>query len=248
MDAVALDAELSMLADARSFSGVVRVDGPGGPWFAQAYGLASPTWGVPCTLHTRFDTASITKLFTAVATLQQIEAGAFALDTSVIDYLGLSGTQISPDVTPYHLLTHTSGIGDDADEEAGERYEDLWVDTPNYSVTETEQILANFVNRAPNFAPGEGCRYCNGSYVLLGLMVERATGQSYRDYVTERVFAAAGMTAPASSGWTSSRPTWPRASIRSSTPTATSPDGVATSTRTRRSVRPTAAPTSRPTT
>jgi CubicO group peptidase (beta-lactamase class C family) len=194
MDAVALDAELSMLADARSFSGVVRVDGPGGPWFAQAYGLASPTWGVPCTLHTRFDTASITKLFTAVATLQQIEAGAFALDTSVTEYLGLSGTQISPDVTPYHLLTHTSGIGDDADEEAGERYEDLWVDTPNYAVTETEQMLPNFVNRAPNFAPGEGCRYCNGSYILLGLMVERATGRSYRDYVTERVFAAAGMT------------------------------------------------------
>ena len=120
MDAVALDAELSMLADARSFSGVVRVDGPGGPWFAQAYGLASYSWGVPCSLHTRFDTASITKLFTAVATLQQIEAGAFDLDTSVIDYLGLSGTQISPDVTTYHLLTHTSGIGDDADEEAGE--------------------------------------------------------------------------------------------------------------------------------
>jgi CubicO group peptidase (beta-lactamase class C family) len=97
-------------------------------------------------------------------------------------------------VTPYHLLTHTSGIGDDADEEAGERYEDLWVEKPNYAVTETEQMLANFVNRAPNFAPGEGCRYCNGSYILLGLMVERATGRSYRDYVTDRVFAAAGMT------------------------------------------------------
>ncbi len=55
-------------------------------------------------------------------------------------------------------------------------------------------MLPNFVNRAPNFAPGEGCRYCNGSYVLLGLMIERATGRSYRDYVTERVFAAAGMT------------------------------------------------------
>jgi CubicO group peptidase (beta-lactamase class C family) len=132
-------------------------------------------------------------LFTAVATLQQVEAGAFGLDTSVTGYLGLEGTQISPEVTPYHLLTHTSGIGDDADEEAGERYEDLWVDKPNYSVTETEQILPNFVNRAPNFAPGEGCRYCNCSYVLLGLMIERATGQSYREYVTERVFAAAGM-------------------------------------------------------
>ena len=142
----------------------------------------------------RFDTASITKLFTAVATLQQIEAGAFDLDTSVTDYLGLSGTQISPDVTTYRLLTHTSGIGDDADEEAGERYEDLWVDKANYSVTETEHFLPNFVDKAPDSAPGEGCRYCNVGYVLLGLMIEKATGRSYREYVTERVFAAAGMT------------------------------------------------------
>ena len=193
MDAEALDAELVTRAETRSFSGVVRIDGHGGPLFQRAYGLASPTWGVPCSLHTRFDTASITKVFTAVATLQQIEAGAFDFDTSVIGYLGLSGTQIAPEVTPYHLLTHTSGIGDDADEEAGERYEDLWVDKPNYSVTETEHFLPNFVHRAPNFAPGQGCRYCNCSYVLLGLMIERATGRTYRDYVTERVFAAAGM-------------------------------------------------------
>ena len=220
MGAVALDAELSMLAGARSFSGVVRVDGPGGPWFAQAYGLASLTWGVPCTLHTRFDTASITKLFTAVATLQQIEAGAFALDTSVTDYLGLSGTQISPDVTPYHLspTRRESGTTPTRKQVSCTRTSGS---TPNYSVTETEQMLANFVHRAPNFAPGEGCRYCNGSYILLGLMIERATGRSYCDYVTERVFAAAGMTRAVSSGWTSSRPTWPKASIRSSTPRAT---------------------------
>jgi CubicO group peptidase (beta-lactamase class C family) len=69
----------------------------------------------------RFGSASITKVFTAVATLQFIEGGAFDLDTSAIEYLGLDGTGISTAVTPYHLLTHTSGIADDAGEEAGER-------------------------------------------------------------------------------------------------------------------------------
>ena len=84
--------------------------------FAAAYGYANRACRTPCTLDTRFDTASVTKLFTAVAALQQIERGAFALETSAIGYLGLTGTTISPDVTAYHLLTHTSGIADDADE------------------------------------------------------------------------------------------------------------------------------------
>jgi len=158
-----------------------------------AFGYASRTWGIPTTVETRFDTASITKLFTAVATLQLVEQGAFALDTSVIGYLGLEGTGISPAVTPYHLLTHTSGIADDADEEAGERYEDLFLERPSYSVIETADYLPQFAGKPPNFAPGEGCRYCNVSYVLLGLMIERASGSTYRSYVAEHVFARAGM-------------------------------------------------------
>ncbi len=68
-----------------------------------AFGYASRTWNIPTTAETRFDTASITKLFTAVATLQLVEQGAFALDTSVIGYLGAERTGISPAVTPYHL-------------------------------------------------------------------------------------------------------------------------------------------------
>jgi CubicO group peptidase (beta-lactamase class C family) len=159
----------------------------------EAFGCASRAWSIPTTVETRFDTASITKLFTAVATLQLVEQGAFVLDTSVTGYLGLEGTGISPAVTPYHLLTHTSGIADDAEEEAGERYEDLFLDRPNYSVLETTDYLRQFVGKPPNFAPGEGCRYCNVGYVLLGLMIERATGTSYRSYIAERVFAPAGM-------------------------------------------------------
>jgi CubicO group peptidase (beta-lactamase class C family) len=111
----------------------------------------------------------------------------------VVDYLQLEGTGISPAVTAYHLLTHTSGIADDADEEAGERYEDLFVQRPSYSVVETADYLPQFVGKPPNFAPGHGCRYCNVGYVPLGLMIERASGSTYRSYVAEHVFAAAGM-------------------------------------------------------
>jgi len=146
----------------------------------------------------RFDSASITKVFTAVATLQLVESGAFELDTSAIEYLELEGTGISAAVTPYHLLTHTSGIADDADEEAGERYEHLFRERPNYALVETVDFLPQFVGKPPNFSPGTGCRYCNAGYVLLGLMIERASGRTFRQYVTEHVFARAGM---ASSGF-----------------------------------------------
>ena len=85
-----------------------------------------------------------------MATLQLVEHGSFALDTSVIGYLGLQETGISTAVTPYHLLTHTSGI---ADEEAGGRYEDLFLERPNYSVMETVDYLPQFVGK-----PARGSR------------------------------------------------------------------------------------------
>jgi len=193
-DLAAFHARLALLAAEDRFSGAVTATSRGEQIFAAAYGYASRAWKAPCRLDTRFDIASITKLFTAVATLQLVERGEFGLDTSVVDYLELAGTTISPVVTPYHLLTHTSGIADDADEEAGERYEDLFVAEPNYSFTQTADQLPHFVTKPPNFPPGQGCRYCNGGYLLLGLMIERATQAQYRDFVRANVFGPAGMT------------------------------------------------------
>lgn len=184
---------LRELEAADTFSGAVGVTQGDQALLLDAFGYASRTWNVPATVETRFDTASITKLFTAVATLQLVERGAFTLETPVIEYLGLEETGISSAVTPYHLLTHTSGIADDADEEAGERYEDVFLERPNYSVIETADYLPQFVGKPPNFAPGEDCRYCNVGYVLLGLMIERATASCYREYVSEHIFAPAGM-------------------------------------------------------
>jgi CubicO group peptidase (beta-lactamase class C family) len=176
-----------------AFSGVVLITRGQTSLYASAYGYASRPWKIPNTLETRFDTASMTKLFTAVATLQLIDRGAFALDTGAIGFLGLEGTAISPEVNVYHLLTHSSGIGDDCEEEDGEVYEELWKARPNYSVTETADFLPQFIHKPPNFPPGQGCRYCNCSFVLLGLMIERVSGMSYRDYVRQNVFRRAGM-------------------------------------------------------
>ncbi len=193
-----LDRHLAAAAAADDFSGVVRIERHGEEVFERAYGVASRRWGVPVRTTTRFDVASVTKLFTAVAVLQQVGAGTLGLDDRVHDHVDLAGTAIPREVTLRHLLTHTSGIADDADEEAGESYEALWEERPSYSVTRTADFLPGFVHKEPNFAPGEGCRYCNVGYVLAGLALEEVTGQTYRDYVREHVFARAGM---ASSGF-----------------------------------------------
>jgi CubicO group peptidase (beta-lactamase class C family) len=175
------------------FSGAVLITRGQTQVFAAAYGYANRAWKIKNILETRFDTASVTKLLTAVATLQLIERGLLSFDMSVIDYLGIEDTTISKAVTPYHLLTHSSGIADDADEESGELYEDLWKTKANYSVTTTADFLPQFIHKPPNFEPGHGCRYCNVSFILLGLMIEKATGMTYRDYVQQNVFAKAGM-------------------------------------------------------
>jgi CubicO group peptidase (beta-lactamase class C family) len=175
------------------FSGVVLITIGELHLYAGAFGYASRPWRVRNTLDMRFDTASITKLFTSIATLQLIDQGKINFDTGVIDFLELNDTTISKDVKVFHLLTHSSGIGDDCEEENGERYEDLWKTIPNYSVTTTADFLPQFIHKPPNFPPGQGCRYCNCSYVLLGMMIEKVSGTTFREYVRKNVFSRAGM-------------------------------------------------------
>jgi CubicO group peptidase (beta-lactamase class C family) len=188
-----LDRYFQELEQQDKFCGVVLVTQGDAQLYAGAYGYASRPWRIRNTLDMRFDTASITKLFTSVAVLQLIDRGAFGFDTGVIDFLGLEGTAISKDVTVFQLLTHTSGIGDDCEEEDGEVYENLWKGRANYWVTEAADFLPQFVHKPANFPPGQGCRYCNCSWVLLGLMIEQVTGMTYRDAVRQNVFARAGM-------------------------------------------------------
>ena len=189
MDTTGLDA---FLAD-HDFSGTVLIKRGNATLYEAAAGLATPRWGIPNTMDTRFDTASITKLFTSVAVLDLVGKGELDLETSIHHYVDLEGTTISPQVTLLHLLTHTSGIADDADEEAGESYEELFRDTPNYSIIETKDFLPQFAHKEPLAEPGVDCRYCNVGYVLAGLAIEKVTGVSYRQHIFDEVFTRLGM-------------------------------------------------------
>ena len=102
--------------------------------------------------------ASITKIFTAAAVLQLVEEGKLRLEDRIVNIVDLSGTKIPEDVTIEHLLNHTSGIADDADEEAGEDYSALFVDSPNYAIRECRDFLKNFAYKEPNFRAGTKCQ------------------------------------------------------------------------------------------
>lgn len=189
----ALDLYFEDLERQDLYSGVTLITQGAQRLYAGAYGYASRPWRIQNSLDVRFDTASVTKLFTAVATLQLIDQGLLSFDTRVISSLGIEGTTIAPEVTVYQLLSHTSGIGDDCEEEAGEVYEDLWKTKANYSVTTTADILPQFTHKPANFPPGQGCCYCNCSFILLGLLIEKISGLPYREYVRKNIFQQAGM-------------------------------------------------------
>ena len=177
-----------------NFSGVCLLKRENELVFEKAYGFANRAFRVPNRADTRFDTASVTKIFTAAAVLQLAEQGRLGLSDRITALVDLSGTKIPEDVTIEQLLNHTSGIADDADEVAGESYAALFADSPNYVIRECRDFLKNFAWKEPVFPAGTAARYCNCSYVLLGMAVEAVSGENYRDYYRKHIFEPAGMT------------------------------------------------------
>jgi CubicO group peptidase (beta-lactamase class C family) len=118
--------------------------------------------------------------------LQQVGACRLDLDASIHSYVDLSGTTISEALTLRHLLTHTSGIAD----EAGEVYADLFVDKPCYALMEIADFLPQFAHKPALAEPGSQARYCNVSYVLAGLALERVVEESNRSTWPEKSSSA----------------------------------------------------------
>lgn len=179
--------------ETRDFSGAVLIRQGDHTLYEGAFGLAHRGFGIANRTDTRFDTASVTKLFTAAAILKLVQDQRLRLDDRIGDFLDLTKTRIPPEVTVFQLLTHTSGIADDADEAAGESYSALFADRPNYAIRQTRDFLPQFAHKEPLFPPGTQLRYNNCAFILLGLTIEAVTGKTYREFVTEAVFAPLGM-------------------------------------------------------
>ncbi|MCX6400364.1 MAG: serine hydrolase [Propionibacteriales bacterium] len=187
------EADIDRIAEDIDFSGVVQIDRAGELQFAKAYGLANRAYGVPNTLDTRFGIASGSKGFTALTVLSLVREGRLALDTTARSLLGDDLPLIADDVTVEHLLTHTSGIGDYLDEEGDWSANDYML-SDVHLLTTTEAFLPLLDGIPTRFRAGERFAYCNGAYVVLALLAERASGQSYQDLVRERVLHPADMT------------------------------------------------------
>lgn len=161
--------------------------------FSYTCGMAHRGFGIPNRLDTKFNTASISKIFTAAAALLLIEDEKFGFDDPITQLVDLKGTEIPEDVSIEHLLTHTSGIADDEDEEAGIKYEDLFIDKPNYSIRNTVDFLPQFAYKKPLFKAGTKAEYNNCAFILLGLAIEKYSGIDYRSFVLERIIKPLGL-------------------------------------------------------
>ena len=188
-----LEDAVDSMADRTGFSGVVCVDRSGSIELARAYGLADRGHEIPNTIDTRFAIASGTKGLTALAVVSLIEDGSLDLTTTARSILGADLPLIHDAVTIEHLLSHRSGIGDYLDEEAGHQITDYLMPVPVHELATTEQYLAVLGGHGTAFPPGERFAYCNGGYVVLALITERASGEPFHELVRRRVCGPAGM-------------------------------------------------------
>jgi len=185
---------LDALVSETGFSGVIRVDRGDEIELARAYGLAHRGFEIPIEVDTRFGLASGAKNFTALAVVSLIEEGLLELSTTARSVLGRDLPLIDDGVTVEHLLAHRSGIGDYFDEDAGFELEDYVLPVPVHELATTEDYLAVLDGYPTKFAPGERFTYCNGGYVVLALVAERASGVPFHELVEQRVCRRAGLT------------------------------------------------------
>lgn len=181
----ALDAKLVAAAVADRFSGVVLVTRHGKVVYSAVHGLADRGAHEPNTLETRFNIGSMNKMFTATAIMQLVQKRRIRLSDPVGKYLpDYPNKDIASKVTIEHLLTHTGGTGN--------------IFGPEYSEHRLElrthaDYVKLFGTRPPAFEPGSRFEYSNFGPVLLGLVIENVTRQSYFDYVRRHVYKPAKM-------------------------------------------------------
>jgi CubicO group peptidase (beta-lactamase class C family) len=193
----ALEHEVEQVAEESRFSGVVRVDVAGETVLARAFGFADRAHEQPNTVATRIGIASGSKGFTALTVVRLIELGVLGFDTPARSLLGDDLPLIDDGVTVEHLLGHRSGIGDYIDEDDDGDITDHVLPLPVHRLATTEGFVAVLDGHATKFEPDTRFSYCNGGFVVLALLAERAAGQPFHDLVAEHVLDPAGMTATA---------------------------------------------------
>ena len=151
---------------------------------SESFGKADLELDVPMPADASFEIGSVTKQFTAAAILLLAEGGKLAIDDELTKYLPDYPTH-NQRITIRHLLTHTSGI---------KGYTELPEFGDLMPLRKTPDTLVKMFSSKPlDFAPGENLVYNNSGFFLLGLIIEKVSGQTYADFVKANLFDKVGM-------------------------------------------------------
>lgn len=169
------------------FNGVVLVSKNGKVIYKEAFGIADIETEEELTTASIFNLASVSKQFTAMCVMILHEQGALQYNDSITQYLPELAYS---DITIRHLLHHTSGLP--ACEDLIEEY---WKGREETDFITNEELLAMYAHEQPalDFAVGEQYEYSNGGYILLASIVERASGESFEDFLQKYIFEPLGM-------------------------------------------------------
>jgi D-alanyl-D-alanine carboxypeptidase len=177
--------ELDARAADDRFSGVLLVACEGSVVLQEARGFGDAERRVPLTVETSFNLGSVSKMFTAVAVAQLVQAGRLRFTDTIGRHLpDYPNRDAAARVTLHQLLTHTGGLGNFF----GPGY-----DEKRDGLLKVADYLPLFAPEPLVFEPGARWEYSNGGYVVLGAIVEKVSGLDYDEYVRRHVFEPAGM-------------------------------------------------------
>jgi CubicO group peptidase (beta-lactamase class C family) len=172
------------LAKTELFSGVIAIARNDRPIFTKAYGMADRSFGTANTVDTRFQVGGIDKSFTAVAVAQLVEAGKLTYDDPLGKFIEYPDRVNAGKIRIKHLLSHTSGLGD--------------YYTSKYAANvrrlkDVQSYLSILDRKPPDFQPGISFQDSSVGYLLLGRIIELASGEDYYEYIQHHIFQPAGM-------------------------------------------------------
>lgn len=178
--AAKVDEYLNAAVKFNHFSGSVLVARDGQPVISKGYGMANYELNVPNTPQTVFRIGSITKQFTAMTIMMLQERGKLNVNDPICIHLENCPAAWQP-VTLRHLLTNTSGIPS-------------YTELPDFDKISTRaELLDLFRDKPLEFTPGEKFAYSNSGYYLLGLIIEKASGKPYAEFLRDNIFVPLGM-------------------------------------------------------
>ncbi|MFZ2491929.1 MAG: serine hydrolase [Thermoanaerobaculia bacterium] len=183
---VEIDSLLAKYQEYGRFNGSALVATDKGVILAKGYGKANFEWDVPNAPDTKFRLGSITKQFTSMLVMQLVQEGKIDIDKPMTAYLPDYRKETGDKVTVRHLLNHTSGIPS-------------YTGMPGFMRDKTrdpysvDDFVKKYASGDLEFEPGSKYAYNNSGYFLLGAILEKVTGKTYEQLLTERIFKPLGM-------------------------------------------------------